>query len=160
MGGTAPCASSRGRSARWRGGSSTGKPQGFFLIVSELVQHKQVDIALEAASRAGRPVKVVGAGPILPILRHRFGDRAEFLGRVDDRLLAELMAQAQALVVPNAEEFGIAAAEAQAAGRPVLGPSVGGTSETVIDGRTGVLLPAGDLDALAEAMLPLPAAAG
>ena len=38
-------------------------------------------------------------------------------------------------MVPNVEEFGIAAVEAQAAGRPVLAPDAGGTRETVIDGR-------------------------
>jgi glycosyltransferase involved in cell wall biosynthesis len=129
-----------------------GVPEDFFLVVSELIPHKRVDAALEAARRAGRPIKVVGEGPSLEPLRARFGDRAEFLGRVDDPRLAELMSRARALVVPNVEEFGIAAVEAQAAGRPVIAPDRGGTSETVIDGVTGVLYPADDYDALGEAM--------
>jgi glycosyltransferase involved in cell wall biosynthesis len=62
------------------------------------------------------------------------------------------MARARALVVPNVEEFGIASVEAQAAGRPVIGPDHGGTTETVIDGKTGVLFPTGDFDALAEVL--------
>jgi glycosyltransferase involved in cell wall biosynthesis len=131
---------------------SIGQPEDYFLIVSELVPHKQVDLALEAAARAGQAVKVVGAGPSLAGLRHRFGDTAEFLGRVDDDRLSSLMAEARALVVPTVEEFGIAAVEAQAAGRPVLGPDRGGTRETVVDGKTGILFPAGDVDGLAEAM--------
>ncbi|MEO6859555.1 MAG: glycosyltransferase [Solirubrobacteraceae bacterium] len=73
-------------------------------------------------------------------------------GRVGDAQLSELMSRARALIVPNVEEFGIAAVEAQAAGRPVLAPDAGGTRETVIDGVTGVLYPAGNCDALAEAM--------
>jgi glycosyltransferase involved in cell wall biosynthesis len=129
-----------------------GVPEDFFLVVAELVPHKRVDVALEAARRAGRPMKVVGEGPCLGSLRSRFGDRAEFLGRVDDSQVAELMSRARALVVPNVEEFGIAAVEAQAAGRPVIAPDRGGTSETVIDGVTGALYPADDLDALAQAM--------
>jgi glycosyltransferase involved in cell wall biosynthesis len=44
------------------------------------------------------------------------------------------------------------AVEAQAAGRPVLAPDRGGTKETVVDGETGVLFPAADDDALADAM--------
>jgi glycosyltransferase involved in cell wall biosynthesis len=44
------------------------------------------------------------------------------------------------------------AVEVQAAGRPVLAPDRGGTRETVVDGKTGVLFPSGDDDALAEAM--------
>ncbi len=129
-----------------------GEPEDFFLIVGELVTHKQVGSALEAASRAGQPVKVVGTGPCLESLRERFGGQVDFLGRVDDLELAKLMARARALVVPNVEEFGIAAVEAQASGRPVVAPDLGGTGETVVDGRTGVLFPAGDFDALAELM--------
>ena len=129
-----------------------GAPEDYFLVVAELVAHKRVDAALEAAARADRPIKVVGEGPCLASLRARFGHRAEFLGRVDDAQLADVMSRARALVVPNVEEFGIAAVEAQAAGRPVLAPDRGGTGETVIDGVTGVLYPADDFDALAQAM--------
>ena len=129
-----------------------GTPEDFFLIVGELVPHKQVERALLAAERAGRRVKVVGTGPSLPRLRARFGDRAEFLGRVQDDHLADLMSRAQALLVANVEEFGIAAVESMASGRPVVGPNRGGTSETIIDGHTGIQYPVGDVDALAEAL--------
>jgi len=129
-----------------------GEPEDFFLVVTELVPHKRVGAALEAARRTGRRLKVVGTGPSRDELQARYGDRADFLGRIDDRGLADVMARARAVVVPNVEEFGIVAVEAQAAGRPVLAPDAGGTSETVVDGRTGVLYPAGDDDALAEAM--------
>jgi glycosyltransferase involved in cell wall biosynthesis len=131
---------------------SVGCAEDFFLVVGEVTAHKRMDLALEAARRAGQPVKVVGDGPSLAVLRARYGDHAEFLGRVDDGRLSDLMSRARAFVVPNVEEFGIAAVEAQAAGRPVLGPDRGGTRETVVEGLTGVLYPAGDLDALTEAM--------
>jgi glycosyltransferase involved in cell wall biosynthesis len=131
---------------------TVGSAEDFFLIVGELVPHKRVGEALLAAERAGCRVKVVGTGPSLPRLRARFGDRAEFLGRVQDDHLADLMSRARALLVASVEEFGIAAVESQAAGRPVIGPDRGGTGETVIDGKTGVLYPAGDFDALAETM--------
>jgi glycosyltransferase involved in cell wall biosynthesis len=129
-----------------------GTPEDFFLIVGELVPHKCVGEALAAAEAAGRRVKVVGTGPSMPRLRARFRDTAEFLGRVQDDDLADLMSRATALVTACVEEFGIAAVESQAAGRPVIGPDIGGTSETVIDGSSGVLYPAGDFDALAEVM--------
>ena len=123
-----------------------------FLIVTELIPHKRVHIALEAARLAGRHVDVVGGGPELPRLRARFGDVASFHGRVDDATLARMYARARALLVPNAEEFGIAAVESQAAGRPVLGLGRGGLLETVEDGRTGVLLDRGSVREFAEAM--------
>ena len=127
-------------------------PQRVLPVVGELVRHKRVDVALEAARRAERPFKVVGTGPELEALRARFGGSADFLGRVSDDELAALYADARALVVPNVEEFGIAAVEAQAAGRPVIARNAGGTRETVIDGETGVLVERGDVDELAEVM--------
>jgi glycosyltransferase involved in cell wall biosynthesis len=129
-----------------------GDHEDFFLVVCELVRHKQVDLALEAALLAGRPIKVVGDGPDRRRLEALYGESATFLGRVADDELATLYSRALALVVPNVEEFGIAAVEAQAAGRPVLGTDQGGTRETVVPGETGVLVPAGDVRATAEAM--------
>ncbi|MGH2914262.1 MAG: glycosyltransferase [Solirubrobacteraceae bacterium] len=129
-----------------------GIAEDFFLTVGELVPHKRFDQVLLAAEHAGRRVKVVGTGPELGRLRARFGAGAEFLGRVQDDHLADLMARARALVVSTVEEFGIAAVEAQAAGRPVIGPDRGGTRETVRDGETGILYPAHDFDTLAEVM--------
>ncbi len=125
-------------------------PEDWFLVVCELVRHKRVDVALRAAARAGRPVKVVGSGPELERWRAEFPG-AEFLGRVDDDTLDRLYARALTLVVPNVEEFGIAAVEAQAAGRPVLAVAEGGALETIVDGETGVLV-GRDEDVLAEAM--------
>jgi glycosyltransferase involved in cell wall biosynthesis len=129
-----------------------GEPEDFFLVVGELVPHKRVDVALEAALRAGRRVKVVGTGPERARLESCYGDTAEFLGSVDDEALVALYARARALVVANVEEFGIAAVEAQAAGRPVVAVDAGGVQETVRDGETGILVPVGAVDALAEAL--------
>jgi glycosyltransferase involved in cell wall biosynthesis len=61
---------------------------------------------------------------------------------VDDNELASLYKRCLALLVPNVEAFGIAAVEAQAAGRPVLAVGGGAVRETVIDGETGVLVTA------------------
>jgi glycosyltransferase involved in cell wall biosynthesis len=129
-----------------------GEPQDYFLVVAQLVRHKRIEIALQAARRAGKRIKVVGSGPERDRLQKAYGDRAEFLGRVSDLELAALYAGALALVVPNIEEFGIAAVEAQAAGRPVIAADAGGARETVIDGQTGVMVPPESVDAFAEAM--------
>jgi glycosyltransferase involved in cell wall biosynthesis len=125
-----------------------GDPEDYVLLVGELVAHKRADVALEAARRAGRRLRVVGGGPEFEPLRERYGRSAEFVGRVDDTTLTTMYEHAAAVVVPNVEEFGIAAVEAQAAGRPVIAADAGGARETVIHGRTGWLLPPGDVDAL------------
>src|SRR5204863_7225006 len=111
------------------------------LVVAELVPHKRVDVALEAARRAGRPIKVIGEGPELARLRSDYWQTAEFLGRVGAAELASAYARARALVVPNVEEFGLAAVEAQASGRPGLAIDAGGARDAVLGGETGV--PAG-----------------
>ena len=128
-----------------------GEPLDYFLVVTELVAHKRIEVALEAAEVAGAPIKVVGTGPELGRLRARFPN-AEFLGRVPDLELADLYAGARALLVPGVEEFGIAAVEAQASGRPVVATGAGGVLETIVDGETGVHLPAGGVDEFAEVL--------
>jgi glycosyltransferase involved in cell wall biosynthesis len=129
-----------------------GKPEDYFLTVGELVRHKHVELALEAARQAGVPVKVVGSGPDEARLRATYSENVEYLGRVDDDGLAKLYARARAFVMPGVEEFGIAAVEAQAAGRPVIAINRGGAQETVVDGETGTLVPDGDASAMAAAM--------
>lgn len=130
---------------------SPGDPGDALLLVSELVPHKRIDVALAAASKANVPIEVVGAGPAEASLRKAHPE-ARFLGRVDDERLAELYASARALVVTSVEEFGITAVEAQAAGRPVIAARAGGVLETVIDGQTGVLAEPDDVDAFAAAI--------
>jgi glycosyltransferase involved in cell wall biosynthesis len=132
---------------------ASAEPEDWFLTVSELVRHKRVHIALEAARRAGRRIKVVGTGPDLSSLHREYGADAEFLGRVNDEELEHLYPRARAFVMANVEEFGIAAVEAQAAGRPVLAADAGGARETVVEGETGHRFPVDDIDALAAAMV-------
>jgi glycosyltransferase involved in cell wall biosynthesis len=122
------------------------------LVVGEVTRHKRVELALEAAEQAHRPIRVVGEGPDLPRLRRRFVRSAEFLGRLEDDELARVYATSGALVVPNVEEFGIAAVEAQATGRPVIAADAGGAREIVQADETGWLVPPDDVDALAAAM--------
>jgi glycosyltransferase involved in cell wall biosynthesis len=129
-----------------------GVPEDFFLLVAALVPHKRIDVALQAVRLAGARARVVGEGPELARLKAEFGDIADFHGWVDDPELADLYARCRALIVPSAEEFGIAAVEAQAAGRPVVALARGGALETVIDGETGVLVPLGAARDFAEAI--------
>ncbi len=122
-----------------------GRPGEALLVVSELVPHKRLRVALQAARLAGAPIRIVGSGPDGAALAAEYPE-AEFLGRVEDEQLAGLYASARAVVVPATEEFGITAVEAQAAGRPVIAAAAGGALETVLDGRTGRLATPDDVD--------------
>ena len=128
-----------------------GDPGDRLLVVSELVRHKRVHIALEAARRARVPIRIVGSGPEHAALSQAFPE-ADFVGRAGDEQLAGLYASARAVVVPSMEEFGITAVEAQAAGRPVIAAAAGGALETVIDGETGRLARLDDADSFAHAI--------
>ncbi len=128
-----------------------GTPGDALLVVSELVRHKRVHVALEAARRAHAPIRVVGSGPDHAALRAAYPE-AEFLGRARDEDLVELYASARAVLVPSVEEFGITAVEAQAAGRPVIAAAAGGALETVLDGRTGRLVQLDDVEAFSAAI--------
>ncbi len=128
-----------------------GEPEDWLLVVSELVRHKRLHVALEAARRAHMPIRVVGSGPDRGALESAYPE-AKFLGRADDVELAALYARARAVVVPSMEEFGIVAVEAQAAGRPVIAAGAGGALETVLDGHTGRLVALDDVESFAQAM--------
>ncbi|MHB8233580.1 MAG: glycosyltransferase [Solirubrobacteraceae bacterium] len=130
---------------------SPGVPGDALLLVTELVAHKRVDVALEAARRVGVPIQVVGAGPAYASLHEDYPE-ADFLGRVGDDELAALYASARAVVITSIEEFGITAVEAQAAGRPVLAAGAGGALETVLEGETGLFAEPGDVASLAAAI--------
>jgi glycosyltransferase involved in cell wall biosynthesis len=128
-----------------------GNPGDSLLVVSELLRHKRLGLALEAARRARAPIRVVGAGPHHDALRDAYPE-AEFLGRVSDADVVELYASARAVLVPSVEEFGITAVEAQASGRPVIAAAAGGALETVLDGQTGRLARLDDVDSFTRAI--------
>jgi glycosyltransferase involved in cell wall biosynthesis len=131
-----------------------GEPGDELLVVTELVPHKRVDVALEAARRMSVPINVVGAGPARASLGEAYPE-AGFLGRVDDAELAKLYASARAVVITSVEEFGITAVEAQAAGRPVIAAGAGGVLETVLENQTGLFARPDDVGAFATAIAAL-----
>ncbi len=116
---------------------SPGRVGDHYVTVAELMPHKQIDAAIAAFNALRRPLVVVGDGPAARSLRREAGPTVTFTGRVSDQQVAELLSSARALVLTSVEEFGIAAVESQAAGRPVIARRGGGALETVIDGVTG-----------------------
>ncbi|HSE84809.1 MAG TPA: glycosyltransferase [Candidatus Binatia bacterium] len=106
--------------------------ESYYLIVSALVPYKRIDIAVRAFNKMRLPLKVVGEGPLRSQLERSAGSTIEFLGWVDDAVLAALYGSCQALIFPGEEDFGIVPLEAQACGRPVIAYEKGGVLETVI----------------------------
>lgn len=102
-------------------------------------------------------VLIVGGGEREPELRARardLGEAVRFLGPRED--VPRLLAACDLVVLPSlSEALPTALMEAAAAGRPVVATRVGGVPEVVQDGCTGLLVPAHDARALAEAMAAL-----
>ncbi len=111
----------------------------YYLVVARLVPYKRVDVAIEACEKLGRPLKIVGSGPELSMLRSKAGRYTEFLGFVNDDTLCELYQGAKALLFPQEEDFGITPLEAAACGKPTIAFGAGGALETIIPGVTGLL---------------------
>jgi len=85
--------------------------------------------------------------------KHRVRRAVEFVGHLSDRELRAALAAADAVVLPSRyEPFGIVALEAAAAGAPLVASTAGGLGEVVVDGRTGVSFPPGDVPAIADAV--------
>jgi len=123
-----------------------------YVMLSELMAHKRIDIAIHAFNRLQLPLVVLGNGPDARRLHRLAGPTIRFEGRVSDERAAEVLGQSRAMVVTATEEFGIAAVEAQAAGRPVIALAEGGVRETLIEGETGVFYHENSAEALATAV--------
>jgi glycosyltransferase involved in cell wall biosynthesis len=135
--------------ARFTAGEGDG---GRHLCVARLAHYKRIDLAVSAFNRLGLPLDIIGDGPARASLEAMAGPTINFLGRVDDRGVAQAMHECRALIFPGEEDFGITPLEANASGRPVIAYGVGGALETVRDGVTGVLFGTQSPDALASAV--------
>ena len=126
--------------------------EDYYITVSRLVPYKRVDLVVQAFARLGRRLVVVGDGPELPRLRAMAGENVRLAGWQSDESLRELLGRARAFVYAAEEDFGISPVEAQAAGCPVIAYGRGGASETVIDGKTGILYREQSVEALMRAV--------
>lgn len=124
------------------------------LAVGRLIPYKGFDLCIAIAGRLGVPLTVVGRGPEEARLRElaaRSRADVRFETGLSDDGLRDRMRTSQLLLFPVNEDFGIIPVEAQAAGLPVIGPSVGGLLDTVTSGVSGVLTSSLDVDELAAA---------
>jgi len=154
--------------------ASAGSATHRLLVLGRLVPRKGVDDAIRALgalSSAGGPGTdaelVVAGGPtgrgldrdpevrrLRRLARHcGVGNRVRFVGSVSRSEVPDLIRSADVVIsVPWYEPFGIVPVEAMACGRPVVGTAVGGLRDTIVSGRTGVLVPPRDPAALAGAV--------
>jgi len=122
------------------------------LVVSRLLPYKRVDVAIAACESLGLPLTVVGDGPERVRLQSMASSSTTFRGVLSDAALAEAYATHSLVICPGSEDFGFVPLEAGYAGRPVIASMRGGASETVVSGRTGLLVDGWDVDDWAAAI--------
>ncbi len=138
------------------------------LFVGRLVERKGVDVLLDAAARLaprlGIRVVVVGEGPERGRLEAHATNRGltgviQFRGRIPPAELAQVYASASVCVLPavvdsrgDTEGLGVVLLEAMSCGVPVIGSEIGGITDIITDGETGLLVPPADAAALAGAI--------
>ena len=141
-----------------------GRPEPRFLCVGRLIPIKGHIVLLRAFAEARRRVPgltldVAGRGPLEPALRalaKELGieDAVRFLGYVAP--IQRAIEEVAVVVVPSlGEGFGMVALEAMERARPVIAAEIGGLGELVKDGVTGLLVPAGEAEPLADAIARL-----
>jgi glycosyltransferase involved in cell wall biosynthesis len=143
------------------------KHEDYYLAVGRLVPYKRTDILIDACSKLGRKLVIVGDGPEMKRLKKRAGKNMEFLGEANESHLRDIYARCRALLFAADEDFGMVPLEAQSFGRPVIAYGKGGSLETVVgayptmaqgqpkemDGITGVFFEEQTPDSLAQAIL-------
>ena len=129
------------------------EPGDYFAAGGRLVPYKRFDLVVQVFNRLRWPLKIFGIGPELEPLRAAARDNIQFLGRIDDREKAGLLSRAKAFIHPQVEDLGITPIESMASGRPVIAYPVGGATETVIPGVTGVFFKVQTWESLLDAVL-------
>ncbi len=126
------------------------KPQKeYWLSVNRLVDHKKVDIQIKAFSKIPEErLIIVGSlgntdriDKYSEYIRKIKPNNVEVLGWIDEKDLIELYSTCKGFITTSLDEdFGMTSVEAMASGKPVIAPNEGGYKETVINGKTGILI--------------------
>ena len=121
------------------------------VFAGRLTEQKTLDVAIEAARRAGVRLVVVGDGPDRARLESLGG--ATYLGAQPRARVLELLRGADASILSSSwENFPHGVVESLAVGTPVIATAVGGVAEVVADGENGLLVEAGDVDGMTSSI--------
>ncbi|MGQ9804884.1 MAG: glycosyltransferase family 4 protein [Chlorobiales bacterium] len=123
----------------------------YYLAVARFVPYKKVDVIVQAFSQMPeKKLVLIGEGD-KAILKNATRN-IEVIGFQPFESLKTYLASAKAFVYAAEEDFGITIVEAQACGTPVIAFGKGGATETVIDGKTGVLFSQQTAESLKESV--------
>ena len=118
-------------------------PEGYWLSVGRVDKWKRIPLQIEAFRSMPEKTLLV-AGKIYPAMEHWVENspgNVKFLGPCDEQRLVDLYSRCEGFITTAVDEdFGITPLEAMASGKPVVATKEGGYLETVVDGKTGILV--------------------
>jgi len=125
----------------------------YFLVVSRLEPYKRVDLVLETFMQLSKQnLVVVGDGSLLKAYQKHASSNIQFVPYVTDAELGFLYQNAQALIMPQEEDFGFVSLEAQFFGCPIVAFKKGGNLETVLENKTGIFFEVQSIYSLKNAL--------
>jgi len=114
-------------------------PQEFCLVISRLVPYKRIDLVIQACQRLNKNLVIIGTGPQMTNLKKLSNNNTYFLGNVSTIQRQAIISQAQAILMPGIEDFGITAIEAIYSNKPIILHQKSGATE-LIKNEPGVIL--------------------
>ena len=124
----------------------------YFITTARLEPYKRVDLLIEAFNKISDTLYIVGDGSMKKRLEKIANKNIRFFKFLEPNKVMQLVSKAKAFLHVGIEDFGIAPVEAQSCGTPVIAYNKGGISETVINGKTGILFNSQSTGAILEAL--------
>jgi glycosyltransferase involved in cell wall biosynthesis len=128
------------------------KREDFYVVIGRQTPYKRNDLAVQACTKLGRQLVVIGDGADLERLKKMAGETVKFVGRIDDASKVDYIRRARGLIFSGVEDFGITMAESLAAGTPVIALNRGGARDIVANDRLGVLFAAQEVSSVMQAI--------
>lgn len=122
------------------------------VIAGRQTPYKRIDLAIKASKKLRVPLIVIGNGPDHKKLEKLAGRNVTFLTNTNDFAIVEHFQSSLAFIFPNADDFGIVAVEALAAGTPVIAYKKGGVLDYIKDGKNGVFFEHQSVSSLVNAI--------
>jgi len=135
------------------GDKSENNREDYFLYLGRLISYKNPETVIKVFNELNLPLVMIGTGKLEKKLKKLAKPNIKITGFISDREKNIYIKNCKALIFFHEEDFGIVPVEVQSMGKPVIALNRGGASETVIDGKTGVLISDPSPQALAGAVL-------
>lgn len=127
--------------------------QNYYVTHARFVPYKRIDLLVEAFNHMpDKKLVIVGEGPEEKNLKAIASRNIEFVGRVEDKVLYQILAEAKAYVFAAEEDFGIGVVEALASGLPVIALKKGGAVEILKENLSGIFFQEPSIASFIEAV--------